>query len=221
MVDIRRLRKCAWPAPPPFQVLLTWGRVLWACQPRIPEEVARPVQSVLAAVSFRVAQNRSRDGWTRYTIAQAMGRAVPVDSIGEYGPPVRANALSFAGAKKTVLVVDDEMPIRRLIYHTLRGLYRVVEAGDSDSAMQAMGRESVDLVLLDLHLPPHLESPREGLGIHGRIREKSPETPVVIVSSNNDPQLRAWLLLQGARSFLRKPLDVGELLETIHSVLGG
>lgn len=143
-----------------------------------------------------------------------------MESLGEFDRPVWELGRSSAGTKKTVLVVDDEMPIRRLIYHTLQGFCRVVEAEDSESAMRAVGREKVDLVLLDLHLPPHLESPSEGLWIHSQIRVQSPETPVVIVSSSTDPLLRDLLLQHGARRFLRKPFDVDELLETVHSVLG-
>lgn len=125
-----------------------------------------------------------------------------------------------ARGKRTVLIVDDQRPARRLVRHAFGGRYRVLEAEDSDSTLAAMIRERVDLILLDLHLPPRLESPEEGLRTYVRIRERAPEVPVVIVTSDDNPGLREALLGRGARGYLNKPIDVDALSSLVRDVLG-
>lgn len=125
-----------------------------------------------------------------------------------------------AGQVKTLLVVDDQPCERRLVSHAFGSSYRVLEAEDFDSAVVLMKTEAVSLVLLDLHLPPDLASPREGLRIHHHVRERAPHVPVVVVTGNNDPLLRAVVLRTGAHEFLAKPLDVGRLVRVVHTLLG-
>ena len=125
----------------------------------------------------------------------------------------------LARRRKTVLAVDDQPEARRLVYHTLKHRYRVLEAGDADSAIAVVEREPVDLVLLDLHLPPRLDSPEEGLRAQRRIGELSREVPVVIVSSHDAPGLRESLLKRGAREFLAKPVDAGTLTRLVAELL--
>ena len=118
-------------------------------------------------------------------------------------------------------MVDDQPRTRRLVYHALKRRYRVLEAVDADAAIATVEREPVDLVLLDLHLPPHADSPREGMRAHRRIAELRGDLPVVVVSGNGDPAVRNELLRRGARGFLPKPVDVDELERVIRALLGG
>lgn len=120
---------------------------------------------------------------------------------------------------KTVLVVDDRLPARRLMNLAFRDQYRVLEAHDPDSAMTLLEQERVDLVLLDLHLPPALNSPEEGLRTYVRIREQSPEVPVVVVTSNDDPSIRDLLLRGGVHGFFTKPFDAQALVEFVQKLL--
>jgi len=120
---------------------------------------------------------------------------------------------------RTVLLVDDEAEARRLTYHALKRECRVLEAGDADSALALLERERVDLVLLDLHLPPRLESPREGLRIQQRIRQLERRVPVVVLSADPDPAVRAAVLRGGAREFLAKPVDVDRLMRVVKALL--
>ena len=55
---------------------------------------------------------------------------------------------------KTVLIVDDEAPLRRVLERSLaRHGYRVLAAGSGEDAYRLLATESVDAVLLDIHLP--------------------------------------------------------------------
>ncbi|HET6220586.1 MAG TPA: response regulator, partial [Dongiaceae bacterium] len=60
----------------------------------------------------------------------------------------------MAGSTISILIVDDEPPIRRLLRNTLAVQdYRVVEAATGKEAIDAARREKPDLVVLDLGLP--------------------------------------------------------------------
>ena len=131
----------------------------------------------------------------------------------------RIDAEAARKARRTVLIVDDQSALRRLIHYALRDRYRVLEAEDSESTIATLAEESIDLVLLDLHLPPRLESPSEGLRTYGRIRERSPKLPVVIVTSNTDSTLRQALLGKGAQAYLKKPFDIDTLVNVVDGLL--
>ena len=69
----------------------------------------------------------------------------------------------------TVLVVDDEPPIRRFLRTSLAASgYRIVEAEDAADALRSLASEKPDLVILDLGLPD-----RSGLELIGEIRRTS------------------------------------------------
>ena len=121
--------------------------------------------------------------------------------------------------RRTVLVVDDKRPARRLMNLILRHRYRILEAHDPGSALALLDAERVDLVLLDLHLPPTLDTPQEGLWVYSRIRERSPVTPVVVVTGNDDVRVREVLLAGGVRGFLAKPFDAAELVKLVRRLL--
>jgi DNA-binding NtrC family response regulator len=108
---------------------------------------------------------------------------------------------------KTILIVDDEPTQRRLLYHTLKSSYRIVEAGDFRETMERLEEEEVDLVLADLHLPPDLDTAEEGIRLHSRIRERDPLLPVVITTGDKDRSLALDMVRRGVADFLLKPID--------------
>ncbi|HEX3066463.1 MAG TPA: response regulator, partial [Dongiaceae bacterium] len=83
--------------------------------------------------------------------------------------------------RATILVVDDEPPIRRFLRTTLSAQpYRVVEAATGAEGLSLLRHEKPDLVILDLGLPD-----LDGLEVLKRIRKESP-VPVLILSSRDD-----------------------------------
>jgi len=77
-----------------------------------------------------------------------------------------------------ILIVDDEVPIRRLLRTTLSAQrFEVLEAGNAAMALAQLKQERPDLVLLDLGLPD-----RDGLELLRDIRALS-EVPVIVLSS--------------------------------------
>ncbi|MEJ2542252.1 MAG: response regulator, partial [Gemmatimonadota bacterium] len=82
-------------------------------------------------------------------------------------------------AADTVLVVDDEARIRRLLEMALGdGGYRVLAAGSAEEAELLLEKEAVDLVLTDLALPG-----RSGLELLSHLRSQGSETPVILITA--------------------------------------
>ena len=107
----------------------------------------------------------------------------------------------------TVLIIDDEIQIRRLLRLCLeRAGYGVVEAATGDEAITEAVRCQPDAVLLDLGLPD-----MDGLEVLKRLREWS-QVPVLVVSVRGDEDDKISALDNGADDYVTKPFSTGEIL---------
>jgi CheY-like chemotaxis protein len=113
-----------------------------------------------------------------------------------------------------VLVVDDDVNIRRMIIAALkREGYRFVEAANGREALDAMRRDKPSAVVLDLMMP--IVSGWDVL----RERAADPELmkiPVIIISATRSPEL-ASAMDQGICAFLPKPFDISALASLVKS----
>ncbi len=107
----------------------------------------------------------------------------------------------------TVLVIDDEVQIRRLLRLTLeaRG-YRVIEATTGQEGLLEAAQHRPDIVLLDLGLPD-----LDGVSVLKRLREWS-HVPVVVLSVRDREDDKIAALDNGADDYVAKPFSTGELL---------
>lgn len=122
--------------------------------------------------------------------------------------------------KPKLLIVDDDSTIRQQLFWTLCDEYDVVTAGDLPSAMRHATNFEPVVSILDLHMPPTLDSPEVGLRILDFLKEQCPASKVFIVSSEESIETRKACFKQGADGFLSKPLDVEQLLATVrHSMV--
>lgn len=118
----------------------------------------------------------------------------------------------------TILVVDNvkaNLDLARSIFEPSG--YRVLLAGDVDTAMQMARQERPDVVLSDVNMP-------EGSGLELVLRIKSDpaleQVPVVLISATLPHETRDDLVLAtGAARFLRRPIDPGLLLDEIKNCL--
>jgi DNA-binding SARP family transcriptional activator len=120
-------------------------------------------------------------------------------------------------AKKRVLVVEDNLLNRELTSALLRNDgYDVVLAVDGAEALMTLGREQVDLMLLDIDLPFI-----DGHKLLQAVKEKGINVPAIFVSGlpGEEPELRAFEI--GASDFIRKPVKNSVLLARVARVLGG
>src|ERR1041385_2396075 len=107
----------------------------------------------------------------------------------------------------TVLVVDDEIQIRRLLRACLeRNGYCVVEAATGDAGIGEALRRLPDIVILDLGLPD-----MDGVHVLGRLREWS-NIPVLVLSVRGHEEDKIRALDYGANDYITKPFSTGELL---------
>jgi CheY-like chemotaxis protein len=117
----------------------------------------------------------------------------------------------------TILLVEDEAPLRRLVYKVLTGAgYHVVEAVNGEEALVLAARHpSIDLVLTDVVMPV-----MSGPDLTARLRASRPEL-VVLYMSGYDRALIDQKTLERAASFLPKPFPPRALLAKVADLIGG
>jgi len=114
----------------------------------------------------------------------------------------------------TILIVEDEPPIRRLLRTTLAAHdYRIVEASTAADALQAVRHHRPDLILLDLGLPD-----RDGLDLIADIRKLGP-VPIVVLSGRGEEAAKVAALDSGADDYVTKPFGAEELMARLRAAL--
>jgi len=118
---------------------------------------------------------------------------------------------------ETILVADDDLPGRELLSAVLSGEgYQVISAANGQQALDQMGRNWIDLALLDVVMPRPT-----GFEVCQAIKAK-PETrlvPVVLLTGLNSEADRIHGIMCGADDFLSKPVNKHELLARVHSLV--
>jgi two-component system KDP operon response regulator KdpE len=116
---------------------------------------------------------------------------------------------------KRILVVDDEMPIQRILRKNLvMGGYEVFVAGDGKQALEMVYLHQPDLILLDLCLPGELD----GLDVCMEVR-KITDIPIIVLSAVNDEKQKVRALDLGADDYLTKPFSSDELQARVRACL--
>ena len=115
--------------------------------------------------------------------------------------------------KPIVLIIDDEIQIRRLLRVALENEnYQVQEAENGQQGLVEITKRKPSVILLDLGLPDI-----DGLDVLKRLREWS-EVPVLILSVRDDEQGKVAALDAGADDYVTKPFSSPELLARLRAV---
>jgi two-component system KDP operon response regulator KdpE len=115
----------------------------------------------------------------------------------------------------TILVVDDEPPIRRLLRTSLASQgFQVTEASNGEGALAEAGRSPPDLVILDLGLPD-----MDGADVIRALREGGNAVPILVLSSRADEHGKVEALDLGADDYVTKPFGTAELFARIRAAL--
>ncbi|GFE62146.1 sigma-54-dependent Fis family transcriptional regulator [Geobacter sp. AOG2] len=115
-------------------------------------------------------------------------------------------------AKITILYVEDDTDLRERIHIVLAMHFeRVLPAANGREGLELFIREAPDIVVCDIRMPI-----MDGLEMTKRIRERSPETPVIICTAFTDTTYLLKTIELGVSAYVRKPLDCWQLVETIN-----
>lgn len=119
---------------------------------------------------------------------------------------------------KTILTVDDASTMRKLIVFTLGGAgHKVLEAADGVAALATLKQTPLDLIISDLNMPR-----MNGLELTRKIRElpQCSKTPILIVTTESEANVKAQARQAGATGWIVKPFEPAQLLAVVQRVLG-
>jgi DNA-binding response OmpR family regulator len=115
---------------------------------------------------------------------------------------------------KKILIVDDEKAMCALVTRFLRSTgYDCESANDSVVGLRMLEKAKFDIVISDIKMP-HMD----GLKLLGRIRERHPETDVIMITGFADDYSYSDIVKAGAADFIAKPFNLAELKAKIERV---
>lgn len=115
----------------------------------------------------------------------------------------------------TVLVVEDEVLVRLTLADALRDHgYGVIEAANADEAITVLHSYAhVDLVFTDIRMPGEVD----GIGLARMVLDTYPNLKIVLASAYSP----ALAMPSDVHGFVRKPYNLGEVLQRIRDLIGG
>ena len=130
--------------------------------------------------------------------------------------PSASPSLSTAGARKHILVVDDDIRMLKLLKEHLHLDYDVATALNGKVAMKFLSEKKTDLILLDYEMPEE-----KGPDVLAKIRanESTKDVPVIFLTGVTERDKIASALVHKPQGYLLKPIDRTKLMETITKVM--
>lgn len=115
----------------------------------------------------------------------------------------------------SILLVEDEENLHEALKLNLElEGYAVTSAYDGAAALNAVGSEYFDLIILDVMLPE-----MDGISVAETVRISNNEVPILILSARNSSADRVLGLKKGADDYLTKPFNLEELLLRVHKLI--
>jgi len=121
----------------------------------------------------------------------------------------------MTGKQATILIVDDEAVIRKLLKQKLSGEgYHCQEAGSADQALDKLRSNPVELVLLDIKMPG-----KSGIELLPEIKANYPDTAVIMATAMTDTSTAVQCMKQGAYDYVTKPFNLDEVALSVDRAL--
>lgn len=118
-----------------------------------------------------------------------------------------------------ILIADDHAIVRtglRQIFEQVPDFEIVAEAADAHAVMEYVGRDAMDLLLLDLDMPG-----TSGVDLITRVKNRSPDLPILVLSMHIEPGVALRAIKAGASGYVTKDSDLNILLPAIRKVASG
>jgi CheY-like chemotaxis protein len=118
----------------------------------------------------------------------------------------------------TILLVDDQRDILRLLHSSLNTLghdFEIIEAPSGEEALLEAGRRRVDLLVADYLLPG-----MSGVELMRKIRVRHPEIKVILISGVSDRKAREEMRNAGANAIFDKPIPLADFFDAVERSLG-
>lgn len=116
--------------------------------------------------------------------------------------------------KLTILIVEDENEIRKLMEEVMKNVFfEVYSAKNGDEGIKKFKKFAPDLIVTDIAMPI-----MDGLDMAKRINEISPTTPIIALSAFSDKEKLLKAIEVGVDKYILKPVDMDELLLAIENI---
>jgi DNA-binding NtrC family response regulator len=113
-----------------------------------------------------------------------------------------------------ILIVDDDQTIRDTLYDLFSEEHLCHSAETAEQALAWLENDAYDVVLTDISMPG-----MSGVELLGHVRQRQPQTPVIIISGINDEGHAKGLLKLGAYAYLLKPFRLEVVEDRVQSAI--
>jgi two-component system, cell cycle sensor histidine kinase and response regulator CckA len=167
---------------------------------------------------------KQHQGWIEVTSRVNQGTSFQIylpasnEKSGALSPS--AGEQRVIGGTETLLVVEDEAPLLKLIHHILESYgYEVLGCSSGKAALELWGehRKKIDLLLTDMILPDGMAGPE----LAQILQASKPDLKVVYTSGYNTEKLARDFTLDRNTNFIQKPFHARKLAETVYDCLNG
>ncbi len=115
----------------------------------------------------------------------------------------------------SLLVVDDELLIRDLLYDFFTGQgWSIAVAENGEKALQVMKNRPIDIVLTDVRMPE-----MDGMTLVGELRQHHPDIPVVIMTGFPSVDSAVGALRSRVFDYIIKPFNINQLYKTLEAAV--
>jgi DNA-binding response OmpR family regulator len=129
----------------------------------------------------------------------------------------RQNPMATDETKRVLVVDDDESIVETVRVALTEHGYEVIVARDGAEGLSRAERDAPDLIILDLVMPR-----RSGLMVLDRLSKTPSRAPhVILLTANDQEKHREFVKTCGVAAFLKKPVDIGDLIARVDSLLQG
>ncbi len=116
--------------------------------------------------------------------------------------------------KRNILVVEDEVKMRRILEVNLRDKYNVLLASNGDEALDIVKGNDVNLILTDMKMPG-----KDGISLLHDVKEFAPDIPVILITAYGTIESAVQAMREGAYDYILKPLKMDEIEVVVEKAL--